>query len=175
MKVELLAGIVCGVIVGIILVVIVLKITKTNGKIKCEFDERQEAIRGKGFKYAFFTLLIYDAAYGLIDLCLTETYADTLLMLMIGIAVSVVVYAGYAIWHESYFALNESPKKFLVSFTVIAMVNLVLTGIYANEGWLVQNGRLTFYWANLVAGLMFFAIMIILGVKLLVVKKEADA
>lgn len=175
MDTEMFAGVVCGIIVGIILVVILLKITKTNGKIKCEFDERQEMIRGRGFKYGFYTLLIYDAVYGVVDLTVEKPYADNLLMLVIGIAISVVVYAGYAIWHESYFALNESPRKFLIAFAAVAVINLAIAGINAKRGILIQEGQLTWYGTNLVAGIMFLAIMLVLGVKLLVVKKEADS
>lgn len=175
MDTEMFAGVVCGIIVGIILVVILLKITKTNGKIKCEFDERQEMIRGRGFKYGFYTLLIYDAVYGVVDLTVEKPYADNLLMLVIGIAISVVVYAGYAIWHESYFALNESPRKFLIAFAAVAVINLAIAGINAKRGILIQEGQLTWYGTNLVAGIMFLVIMLVLGVKLLVVKKEADS
>lgn len=167
MNTPMLLGEICGVILGIIIVVIVLKYTKTNNKIKCKYDERQEIIRCKGFKYGFFTLLIFDAAYGLVDLTMEKPVADTLLVLMAGIVLSILVYAGYAIWHESYFALNENPKRVMISFSVIAIINFVLTGIYASEGWLIRDGKLTFYWTNLMAGMMFFVICIILGLKIL--------
>lgn len=171
MNTTMLAGIICGFIVGIILVAMILRYTKTNGKVKCEYDERQEIIRGKGFKYAFFTLLIFNALYGMIDLTLERPVADNIVVLMTGIILSVLVYAGYAIWHECYFALNENPVKVLVSFGIISAVNFVLTGIYASEGWLVYDGKLTFYCTNFLAGMMFVVICAMLGLKVLLLKR----
>ncbi len=57
----LTVGVVIGLIVGIICVVLLLAVTKTDENVKYKYDERQELVRGRGFKYGFFILLIYNA------------------------------------------------------------------------------------------------------------------
>ena len=47
------AGFAVGITVGVILVMVLLKMSNTDKKIKTEYDERQERIRGKAYKYAF--------------------------------------------------------------------------------------------------------------------------
>ena len=53
MNVEMALGMVTGLVLGLILFIIILKVTKKDGKIKCQYDERQELARGKGFKYGY--------------------------------------------------------------------------------------------------------------------------
>ena len=43
-------GVVCGILVGLLLMVVILKLTKTDGSLKCKYDERQQLVRGKGFQ-----------------------------------------------------------------------------------------------------------------------------
>lgn len=62
--------------VSALLVLLLLKTTKNDGSIKCKYDERQELVRGRGFKYALFT---------------------------IGAIIGMMVYVIYAIWNEAYF------------------------------------------------------------------------
>ena len=50
-------GFIAGLIVGLVLVVIIFRIANTDKKIKSEYDERQLRIRGKAYKYAFYTML----------------------------------------------------------------------------------------------------------------------
>nr|MCR4806342.1 hypothetical protein [Lachnospiraceae bacterium] len=52
-------GFVAGLMVGLVLVVIFYKIANTDKKIKTEYDERQQRIRGKAYKYGFYTMILY--------------------------------------------------------------------------------------------------------------------
>ena len=48
-------GLAVGIIVAIVILGIIWKFSKN--KMKGKFDERQELVRGRGYKYACFTLL----------------------------------------------------------------------------------------------------------------------
>lgn len=50
-----------GVVIGLLVVVIILAVTKTGDDTKNQFDERQELVRGKGFQYGFFAIMISNA------------------------------------------------------------------------------------------------------------------
>ena len=163
-------GILCGAVVGLLIVVILLRLMKTDGSSKCKFDERQELVRGRGFKYAFFTLMIYSMVYGYMDMFLAEKKIDTMTGTMIGVMLGIVVYAVYSIWNEGYFSLNEDPKRVIIIFAIIAVVNFMLAGMNIADGKMIEDGVLTFRSMNLFCGIMF---VIIGGV--LMLKKALNA
>ena len=120
----MLAGTITGVILGLIIAAILLRFAKKDKKEKFTYDERQKAARGEAYKFAFFTLVIYNAAYGIIDMALEIKWTETLTGLMIGVCIAILVHVVYSIWHECYFSLNEEPKKVLLLFGIISVVNV---------------------------------------------------
>ncbi len=167
-------GILCGVLISIILAVIILWLTKKDRSIKCKYDERQQAVRGKGFKYGFFTLMFYDLAYGLIDEILGRKYFENSVGMMVGIFLGILVYACYCIWHDGYFSLNENPKGVLIAFAIIAVSNFVIFAVNFTNGTVVENGILTIRCTNLLCGIMFVIIFGVLLVKAVCNKKETE-
>lgn len=163
-------GIALGVLVGILLVWILLKLTKNNGKIKCEYDERQEIVRGRGFKYSYFTLLLYMALYALLTLSEVALPVDNYMIMLIGLILSVTVQVIYCTWNEAYISLNANPKKLLVAFTAVGLVNLAIGVLSLIRGNLIENGILTFRAANLLVGIMCFLICLFVVLK----RKLAD-
>jgi hypothetical protein len=158
-------GVLTGVIFGLVLVGLLLKFTKKDGSIKCKFDERQALIRGTGFKMSFFTLLVYDAVYGLIGIMIDKQFMDTCTAMIIGICLSVAVYAVYCIWNDAYFSLNENPKRLLVAFGFIAVFNFMIGIINIMNGEVSTNGMLNFRIANFICGILFIVIFIALAAR----------
>ena len=169
------AGVISGVIVGLIIAGIMLTMMKKNRKEKFTYDERQQAMRGVAFKYAFFTLVCYNAAYGLFDLATDIKWANEITAMLIGICLAVLVHVVYSIWHECYFSMNEEPKRVLIVFGVVSLINMVIAVGQGMRGELIENGMLTYSCANLVAAIMFFCILLALLIKWQVRKKEIDA
>lgn len=171
----MLAGILCGIIVGTIIVILFLKLTKKDASVKCKFDERQELIRGRGFKYGFFTLLIYDAfvAFFYESLALNQ-YIDSILLHLIGIFIAILVYVSYCIWNEGYFSVNENPKKVLIGFAVIAVFNFLIGYMQLKDKGIFENGVLTYRCINLLCGFIFLIIFAQLLMKKLLIKAEEE-
>lgn len=117
-------GALVGIIAGVVLAAVLLKLTKKDGSMRCRYDERQEVVRGRGFKYGFFTMLIYFAAETLFGSFL-ELFADRSVISFIGLCLGVAVYAVYGIWKDAYISLNENPKRVIIVFFVIAAMILV--------------------------------------------------
>jgi hypothetical protein len=165
-------GIFTGMIVGALLVVLLLKVTKKDGNIKCKYDERQASVRGKSFKLSFFTLIVYNAIYGLLGIMVEKPFIDTLASMMIGICLSVAVYAVYCIWNDAYFSLNENPKRLLIAFGIIAAFNLMIGCTNLFSGKIITDGMLNFRSTNLICGILFVVIFAALLVK--VVKNKTN-
>lgn len=172
MNESMVLGILCGLLIGGIVVVIILKLTKEDGSVKCKYDERQQLVRGRGFKYGFFVLLIYNFLYGMADLAAERRYLDSGAAMTLGICVGVLVYAVYCIWNDGYFSLNENPRKVLIAFVFIGVFNLLLGLRQIKAGELIVNGMLTFRCTNLLCGAMFLVLFLVIFVKWICNKRE---
>lgn len=174
MSTEYLLGVICGVVIGLILIVLLLRWTKKDGAAKCRYDERQELVRGRGFKYAFFTLITCNGVYVFADSLPEERMIDSAVGVGVCIIISCVVYACYCIWNEGYFALNENPKRVLVAFILIALLNFGVFARTAITSGIMENGALSASCLNLVCGIMFLVIFAVLLLKYLQNKREAE-
>lgn len=170
----MLAGVVTGVVVGLVIAGIAMTFTKKNRKEKFTYDERQKVSRGEGYKYAFYVLLIYNAAYACLDMALDRVWAEPMTAALIGIALSVLVHVIYCIWHECYFSMNEEPKRVLIFFAIISLVNIIIAVMQGREGELIENGMLTNQCANLIVAIMFGIIMIALAIKTVIKRREVE-
>ena len=158
-------GIGCGIVVGLLVTFILLIVMRTDGSLKAKYDERQELVRGRGFKYGFFTMMIYYAIYGYLGVAFEEIPIDHMVGCMLGILIGVMVHACYCIWNEGYFALNENRKRVLIIFAVVAIVNFLIAGRNMVHGEMVQDGVLTIQSLNLFCGVLLIVIAVVLFLK----------
>lgn len=172
MNKSILLGILCGLLIGGIVVIIILKLTKEDGSVKCKYDERQQLVRGRGFKYGFFVLLIYDFVYGIAGFAAERRYLDDGAAMILGICAGVLVYASYCIWNDGYFSLNENPRKVLIAFVFIGIFNLLLGIRQIKAGALIVKGMLTFRCVNLLCGAMFLVLFLVIFAKWICNKRE---
>ena len=54
-------GVTIGIIVGLIIAIFIIRYVNRNKKLTTEYDEMQKQIRGEGYKYAFYAVLILEA------------------------------------------------------------------------------------------------------------------
>lgn len=174
MDIYMMAGVVAGVIVGLVIAALILTMTKKNRKEKFTYDERQKAVRGEAYKFAFYVLICYNAAYGLVDMVLEKPWAENLAGMIIGICLAVLVHVVYSIWHECYFSMNEEPKRVLILFGIVSIINVIIAIGQGMRGELIEDGMLTNYCANLVVAIMFAVILVTLAVKWHQKKGEAE-
>lgn len=171
---EYALGVGCGIIFGLILLAVILKLTKTDGFMKCKYDERQQLVRGRGFKYAFFTLMFYNVFYGILDVALEKRVMDNFTGMIIGIVLGAMVYAIYCIWNDGYFSLNENPRRVRIAFFAIGVFNLALAFWSIAHGTVMEDGILTFRGANLFCGIMMLIICGVSFAKQQSTQKETD-
>ena len=149
------------VIIGAALLVLAfVMLVKRRGLSRHRYDERQELEQGRGFRYAFFTMLV---TLG-VALMLESTGATAgkgLLFYAACIFISLVVYVIYCIWHDCYIALNEKRGVAMAILGVIGVVNLVLglSNVLSN-GFYESNGRISVSVLNLMCAAALFVIAI---------------
>ncbi|MBR6237807.1 MAG: hypothetical protein IKQ83_02035 [Lachnospiraceae bacterium] len=118
-------GFVIGLIIGLILVVILFRFANTDKKLKTEYDERQEKVRGKAYKYAFYTALAVQALLCTASICQIEIPIEDYILHFMGILFGCLVLGAYCIWNGVYWGLNNDHKRYGVVFAVCIVLNLI--------------------------------------------------
>lgn len=171
-----ITGVALGLLLGLCFVFILLAAGNKRHRLESpQYDERQELERGRGFRYAFFTFLIFDGLMLCLDFTqLISTWASPFLHTC-GLFLGVTVYVVYCIWHESYFALNEKPRTLMIIFLVIALLNLGISILHFVNGNLIKDGHFSYCIVNLICFLMFFVLFIAMFLKKKLVSRSADS
>lgn len=165
MNIGLAMAVFIGFIVGLLLVAVILKFTKTDRKMKCEFDERQALVRGKAYTYSFYVLLGCILTYGLLGVAFEKKIVEPFAAAIICICVSILVHVVYCIFHDAYFSLNENKKKLIVIFAFIGITNIVLGTESIVSGEIIKDGVLTLRVTNLACGILFCLLFVALIIK----------
>lgn len=147
-------GFLAGALTALLIFLIWLLIRKSQKK-NCEFDERQHLIRGKGFQYGFFTLLIYNVIYGAAYMDEMPDWCDNTTGIFVGVGLAVLVFGVYCIWNGAYMNLNQKPKEVYLFFAIACVVNFAVGIMNICDGSMVENGRITFGSVNLILGIIF--------------------
>lgn len=168
-------AILLGLLIGFCLLILIFSLSIKGPELKEQYDERQELERGRGFKYAFFTMLIYFLIMFIINIAGIPLAADASVLYCCGVLLGVLVYMVYCIWHESYFSLNQNMFSIMVSLGLIGLINFVIGLSHLIAGTLVENGRLTFRVLNLLCSFLFFALFLTMLLKKIVSSKGDSA
>lgn len=174
MNSDMLIGMLVGVMGCIILVILLLLLTKKDFSLRCKYDERQQFVRGKGFKFGFFTLMVYNILYGCADVIMEKQFMDNMMAMFLGISLSAIVYVSYCVWNEGYFSLNENPKRVMSVFAMLAALNFLLAAVNISRGMVIEDGIITYRCVNLLCGIMFLIIFMVVFAKWLCNRREVE-
>ncbi|NLG04866.1 MAG: hypothetical protein GX567_13700 [Clostridia bacterium] len=172
MSISYVAGFFVGFFCVLFIFGIIIFVLKKKAHIggKCEYDERQQLVRGKAFKIGFFTLIFYNAGYGLLSEMIGRSFASVSFAMLFGIIFTVVIYGAYCMWNDAYFALNETPKTAVALLIAICMINLIIGITNLVSGRCFVNGMITVSAMNLIVGVALFILFIIISIKTLINK-----
>ena len=163
-----------GIVIGLVAAALLMVLLTTNGS-RPEYDERQVMEQGKGFKLGFFTMLILTGIMAAIDLNGSHPAGSFGIYYVMGLFVALSVYLVYAIWKESYFAINQKTSTALICFALIAFANLVLSIFSIVQGRVFVDGRLTFRVLNILCTLLFVVVFITTWIRKSVNEKIASS
>lgn len=165
-------GILIGMIIGLLICGVVFITANNNRKIKTEYDERQNEVRGKGFKYGFYTAVILLGVVAVLDMMEVELPMENAVTSMTVICISVMVNAIYNIINEGYWGLNNNKKRYGIYMALIALLNAVVAYICYKHGILFVNGKLAMNGVNLICSIMFVILFVTILIKDITTKDD---
>lgn len=161
-----------GIMVGIAVGMILLSISNKNGKVKTDYDERQEAIRGRGYKYGMYSAWIMLGIYCVCGISEIDVHMETSIAAFIILAVSVIVQFTYAVFNDAYFGKNSDIKRYCIIFGIVGIIDIIGAVGYYKDGLLIENGVLTWRCTSAVVSLMMVILFAELIIKRMLDKKE---
>ncbi len=147
-------GVIIGIMVGIVIVMLVLRTINRDKKMKTDYDEMQKQIRGTGYKYAFYTVLIYEAMLLVVSMAV-ELPAEACVIHFSSIFLGVTVQVCYCIMKDAYIGLNTNVKRYVIIMGVVSLFNLWTAGMTWKNGEMIFDGKLQAPFINFLCGLMF--------------------
>lgn len=91
-----------------------------------QFDERQQAARGKAYEWAFWVGFAYFAMIAILDGLLPDgLQASIFLVAMVGLSLEGFVVGCYCIFHDAYLPLTQSPKANIIILYILGAVQLL--------------------------------------------------
>ena len=133
-------GFVVGLMFAAVLCVILFKFANSNRKIKSEYDERQEAIRNKGYRYSFYTVLALEAVMTILSVS-EVTFAFPVYLVHLGIILAgCLVLCVYCIWNDVYWGLNNNRKRYTAIVVIAIVMNIIPIIAGIANGSIVKGG-----------------------------------
>ena len=149
-----------GVAIGLMVVAaacaVVVKMVKLRNGKPTKYDERQQAARGKAFTLAYTTLMIYLAVWMILN-GLEIPFFAMYTSVLVGVLISVAVFAGYSIFTDAYFRASDKPTSWIVLIGAIALMNLGIGTWHAIKETTMQARWLEN--SNLMVGVMLLIVM----------------
>jgi len=176
---EFLQGYMIGFYIGIFLtfaVIIVTKIVrKKRGYVKPPYDERQIAVQGKAFKYAFTSLIFLIFFNVFINNLMQIEYANNHVDYMGIVFISVGLFVNYCITNDAYFSLDKKQKRTLIAFIIaVLMLNTLEVVLAVISDSLITSGRIEMPFLNVYCGLMLISVLATIYIKHLREKYSGD-
>ena len=102
------AGVAVGIVFGLILAIALIMIANKNRKIKTEYDERQLRVRGDAYRYAYYTVVIWEVFLFILACDEIRLPIPEYVLHFAGILAGVIVLSSYCIWKDAYWGLNKT-------------------------------------------------------------------
>lgn len=164
-----------GFLVGILAVAAVCAliwvITRKKAGLKKEYDERQQALRGRAFAVAYATILVY-LGFWMVMNAMEIPFFMQRGSVMLGLLLSVVVFVGHCIFNDAYFRASESPRRWIVIFSAATLMNLAIGVWHLVDEDTIQERLLNN--ANLMVGVMLLAVLACLLIKRALDRRAAE-
>ena len=153
------AGLAFGIMIGLIIAVALILVANNNKKVRTEYDERQLRVRGDAYRYAFYTIIVYEVIIFILEFGeLSLPIADYVLHFA-GLILSCLVLSGYCIWKDAYWGLNNNRRRYGIILIVAGLLNA-----FPVAAALANRSEEPFPYVNLLVCIM----LIVVGAELLI-------
>ena len=143
-----------------VMVALVLKwfFRRGEDREKADYDERQQAVRGRAYLKGYRALVFSVGIYGLLDLYgvhLCQPYIGVLTCILI----SSVVFAVTVIRSDAYLSMRTDPRHWMILYVIIGGINLVIGILSIFRGSLMDENGLGSGFISLSIGVAFTIIL----------------
>lgn len=143
---------------------LVTKAIKEEGEK--QFDERQKFEQMKGYKYGFFSMIGFLTLYALLGSVENLTWITAEAVGVTGIACGALTFSGYSIWKDVYSTRTKRESKNMGwLFAVVGIMNLWLATTRMIEGEMIVDGKLSGSYLNLVIGVLFVVLFLLISIR----------
>ncbi len=125
MNAKVSAGMAMGLMVGLVIAVILLKVANKDHKLKTQYDERQELVKGKGYKYSFYTMMCVEVVLMLLDMAGISFPIESYLIHTCTLLLGCLVLCVHSIWNGAYWGLNNNHKRYAIIIVVAVILNII--------------------------------------------------
>ena len=158
-------GLLCGILVGVVLCVVFFRYANTDKKIKTNYDERQEGIRNKAYKYAFYTVLFYEALLLFLGVGDINLPIPSYALNFFGIILGCTVLGVYCVFKDVFWGMNNNKKRYFIVFTLCILLNLFPVIGSITSGMFMVDGIMSFAAVNFMVLFMFAILLIAMIIK----------
>lgn len=166
-------GFICGLVAVVVVFRFLARKLQMDDASKTKYDERQLIERGKGYRYAFFSYVIFNVFFFVFSIG-SEIQLPTEVILISGILVACAVHVIYCIFHEAYWGLNNNIKNYIRLLIVAWVLNLAIGLINGyRSGWRTQDGMGEYFY-NFVVAIFLAVVLIAMLIKWIKDKREVE-
>ena len=126
------------------------------------YDERQELIRGRAFRYGFLTLAFLLAATVLWEECVGTLPIEFSLLMMACLMVGCLVVILYDIWKDAYWEIRQTSGSNIAVGLMVSVMAMQYMGLreQIKNGDVIVHGVLTWDGGIYLLILVFFALIL---------------
>lgn len=106
------------------------------------YDERQELLRGRGYRAGFYTITGLELAFLVLNMG-GELPISTDAAILLSVVLGGTVFCVYCVWNGALWAMGDTPQLKLFLMLVYAAMCFAITLDPITGGQLTENGRLT--------------------------------
>ena len=148
---------------------------KKHGKrtsAKGEYDERQERIRGRGYKISFFAYMIEFALLMFSDGVELELPLTNGAIYAIMFVLPICIFVVYCISKDAFIGVRNNIKRFITIAVVVLIIDIASTIVQSIDGAMIVDGKLTSACIAPATVVLFLVVLIALLVRNNQIKAE---
>ena len=167
-------GVLMGILIGLVIAFALLRFSNTNRRMKTEYDERQQAIRGKGYMLAFYTILTYEVLMIVLSIGEIRLPIEDYVLHFGGVILGCIALGTYCVWQGVYWGLNNNRRRYIVVFAVCGILNAIpVLGLLRGSG-ITENGKIGFPAINILVLIMMAILAVELIIKEVLDRREKE-
>ena len=161
--------------IGLFIVGVFGVLTFNSKESKKGYDERQLAVRGRGYTYAYFTVMILSILHIFTKDMISLPVSNELISLII-LFISGIVLNIYIVFHDAYYIYkNNNCKKQFITYIIIFLLNAYYLIRSVSDHTLFKDGILQFREGiNLIAAVAIIILALNLVIKLIIDRCKKD-